>query len=106
MKASNQTSIDIRPAVAEDVAAIARTFVESAEHHARIDPQRYAVPEVESVSAQYRRKLQHHEKGRSITLVAEWGAEVIAFVDAGLEESSDPMHREMIYCHLEEIAVR
>jgi hypothetical protein len=36
----------IRPAVPEDAEGIARTFIESAEHHAKLDPARYFVPEL------------------------------------------------------------
>jgi len=34
-------AITIRPAVPEDAEGIARTFLESAEAHARLDPERY-----------------------------------------------------------------
>jgi GNAT superfamily N-acetyltransferase len=41
-----------------------------------------------------------------VTLVAELNGEIVGFIDAHLEQSPDPMHREMIYCHIAEIAVR
>jgi GNAT superfamily N-acetyltransferase len=99
--------ITIRPAVPEDADGIARTFVESAEHHARLDPERYLVPAIETISARYRQGRQHPPVagGESITLVAELGGEIVGFVDARLERSPDVMHREMIYYHVVEIAV-
>jgi len=40
-----------------------------------------------------------------ITLVAELSGEIVGFIDARIEQSPDRMHREMIYCHISEIAV-
>jgi ribosomal protein S18 acetylase RimI-like enzyme len=37
--------------------------------------------------------------------VAELTGEIVGFIDARLEQSLDAMHREMIYCHVAEIAV-
>ena len=42
---------------------------------------------------------------KSITFVAERSGEVVGFVDARLDHSPDPMHREITYCHVVEIAV-
>jgi GNAT superfamily N-acetyltransferase len=99
--------ITIRPAVSRDADGIARTFCESAEYHAGLDPERYAVPAIEAISARYREGRQHppHAAARAITLVAEVSGEIVGFVDARLEQSPDPMHREMTYCHIVEIAV-
>jgi GNAT superfamily N-acetyltransferase len=101
-------ALEIRPAVPGDADGIARTFLESAEYHAEIDPERYAVPAVEPIAARYREGRQHPpDAGReSVTLVAVLGGEIVGFVDARLEQSPDPMHRDMIYCHIVEIAVR
>lgn len=100
-------AVTIRPAVSEDADGIARTFLESAEYHARLDPERYSAPAVETMSAYYREGRQHPARagGDSITLVAELGSEIVGFIDARLEQSLDAMHREMIYCHIAEIAV-
>jgi len=101
-------AIEIRPAVPEDADGIARTFLESAEYHAELDPERYSTPAVETISARYREGRQHpsHAGREVITLVAELSGEIVGFIDARLEESPDAMHREMIYCHIAEIAVR
>jgi ribosomal protein S18 acetylase RimI-like enzyme len=40
-----------------------------------------------------------------MTLVAELSGEIVGFIDAQLEQSLDLMHRDMIYCHIAEIAV-
>ena len=101
-------AIEIRPAVPEDADGIARTFLESAEYHAELDPERYSIPAVETISARYREGRQHpsHAGREVITLVAELSGEIVGFIDARLEQSPDAMHREMIYCHIAEIAVR
>jgi GNAT superfamily N-acetyltransferase len=101
-------AIEIRPAVSRDADGIARIFLESAEYHAELDPERYSVPTVETISARYREGRQHpSDAGREVlTLVAELSAEIVGFIDARLEQSPDAMHREMIYCVIAEIAVR
>jgi GNAT superfamily N-acetyltransferase len=103
----NPAAITIRPAVAEDADAIVRIYLESAEHHASLDPERYWIPAVEMISARYREGRQHppQTEGESITLVADLGGEIVGFIDARLERSPDPMHREMLYCHIVEFAV-
>jgi GNAT superfamily N-acetyltransferase len=101
-------AIEIRPALPEDADGIARTFLESAEYHAELDPERYSTPTVETISARYREGRQHPAQagGEVMTLVAELSGEIVGFIDARLERSSDAMHREMTYCHIAEIAVR
>jgi ribosomal protein S18 acetylase RimI-like enzyme len=100
-------AITIRPAVSADADGITRTFLESAEYHAGLDPERYFVPDFAEISARYREGRQHppdaDEEGT--TLVAELRGEIVGFVDARLFRSPDPMHREMLYCHIVEIAV-
>lgn len=98
----------IRPAVAEDAGGIARTFLESAEHHASLDSELYFVPAMETIAARYREGRQHpaEECAESITLVAELSGEIVGFIDARLYHPTDAMHRQMIYCLVSEIAVR
>jgi len=78
--------IAIRPAVPEDADGIARTFLESAEYHAQLDPERYLTPAVETISARYREGWQHPlDAGREVmTLVAELSGEIVGFIDAHL----------------------
>jgi GNAT superfamily N-acetyltransferase len=98
--------ITIRPAAADDADGIARTFLESAEHHASLDPARYGVPSMAGIAARYRDGRQHPAGAAdAITLVAELGCEIIGFVDARLDRSPDPMHRKLLYCVVVEIAV-
>ncbi len=99
--------ITIRPAVSDDADGIAHMFLQSAEYHASLDPERYAVPTLETISAHYREGLQHSlaKVVESINLVAEISGEIVGFIDVRLERSPDPMHREMMYCHVAEIAV-
>ncbi len=107
-EASHHAAIQIRPAVPEDAEGIARAFLESAEYHTELDRDRYSTPAVETISARYREGQQHPSNpGREVvTLVAELRGEIVGFIDAHLEQSPDLMHREMIYCHIAEIAVR
>jgi ribosomal protein S18 acetylase RimI-like enzyme len=100
-------AITIRPAVSGDAGGIVGPFLESAEYHARLDPERYFSPAAETVSARYGEGRQHPspEDGNCITFIAELGNEIVGFVDARLQRSLDAMHREMIYCHIAEIAV-
>lgn len=101
------SAITIRPAVTEDADGIASTLLESAVFHASLDPERYTAPALETISERYRHGRQHPPELRdgAITLVAEVSGEVVGFVDAQLEKSPDPMHRNMLYCQVTEIAV-
>ena len=100
-------NIAIRPAVAEDADGITRVYLESAEYHARLDPERYAIPDMEVISARYREGRQHPPDAgvNAVTLVAELSGEIVGFVDARLDHSPDPMHRQITYCHTVEFAV-
>jgi len=100
-------TIAIGPAVSADAGGIARAFLESAEFHASLDPERYSVPTVEAISARYREGQQHPPQaaGKAITLVAKLKDEIVGFIDARLEQSSDAMHRDIVYCHIADVAV-
>jgi len=124
-EAPNPAPITIRPAVPDDADGITRVYMESAEYHARLDPERYWIPAVEAIRARYREGWygSHHPaspKGKetgarhpepdanreAITLVAELGGEIVGFVDVRLDQRSpDPMLRETTYCHIVEIAI-
>jgi ribosomal protein S18 acetylase RimI-like enzyme len=106
-EAPDPAAVTIRQAVSEDAGGIAHTFFESAEYHARLDPERYSAPTVETITARYQEGRQHppNAGGESITFVAELSGEIVGFIEARLEQSLDAMHREMIYCHVAEIAV-
>jgi ribosomal protein S18 acetylase RimI-like enzyme len=106
-EAASPTTVTIRPAISRDADAIARTYLESAEYHAGLDPERYSAPAAEAILARDREGRQHPPlaAGGGITLVAEFGGEIVGFLDARLDKSPDPMHREMTYCHIVEIAV-
>ena len=98
--------LTIRAATADDAAGIARVYMESAEYHARLEPDRYWLPSLDAITAQYRERGRLSQtNGDAITLVAELDAQVVGFVDAKLDRSPDPMHRELTYCHVVEIAV-
>ncbi len=101
-------AVEIRPALPEDAGGIAVTFLESAEYHAQLDPERYSIPDVGMMTTRYQEGRQHpSDTGKAaLTLVAAIEGEIVGFIDARLDESPDPMHREMTYCHIAEIAVR
>src|SRR5215475_417672 len=96
-EAANPAAVSIRAALPEDAEGIARTFLESAEYHARLDPERYSAPAVETISARYLEGRQHPPDagGEGITLVAELSGEIVGFIDARIEQSLDAMHRGM-----------
>jgi ribosomal protein S18 acetylase RimI-like enzyme len=107
MVEGSMRAIKIRPAVSEDADGIARVFVESAEDHSRLDPERYVVPAVEAISTRYRERQRHLAQvgEHAISFVAEFGGEVVGFIDARIERSPDPMHQALQYCNVDEIAV-
>lgn len=102
----DSAAVTIRPAVPGDADGITRAFLDSAHYHAQLDA-RYGVPPADAISARYREGRQHaaEDRERSVTLVAELDGDIAGFVDVRLEQSPDPMHREMTYCHVVEIAV-
>ena len=104
---TDPVEVHVRSAVSGDADGIALVFVESAAHHARIDPDRYAIPAIASISARYRTGQPPGTQVSSgkVTLVAELGGAIVGFVDARLDRSPDPMHRDLLYCHIDEIGV-
>jgi len=100
-------AITIHPAASADANGITSIYLESADYHAQLDPERYWIPSAEAISARYREGRQHppEAEGNAITLVAKLAGEIVGFVDARLTQSADPMHREMTYCYIVEIAV-
>jgi uncharacterized caspase-like protein len=54
IKEASTLAAIIRRAVAEDADGISRVFLESADHHASLDPELYFVPEVETIAARYK----------------------------------------------------
>jgi ribosomal protein S18 acetylase RimI-like enzyme len=94
----------IRPARPEDAEGITRVYMQSAEHHAQLDPGRYFVPSADAIRTRYRDGLQH-AGADAITIVAELDERIAGFIDARLDRSPDPMHRDLAYCHIIDIAV-
>ena len=90
---------------ASDADGIARAFLDSAEHHAPFDPDRFTIPGFGAIAARYRSGEQHPAGSTSITLIAEIEGEPVGFVDARLEGHPDPMLRPTTYCYIADIAV-
>src|SRR5215471_3975275 len=119
MSEASDLAITIRRAVAQDAGGITRVYMESAEHHARLEPDRFWIPAAEEIETRYRESdppsaykqekagspalaLSEKEGSSSeeaVTLVAEVHGEITGFLEARLESSPDPMHRELLYCH-------
>lgn len=99
--------MEVRTALPEDAEGIARVFLDSADHHARLDPERYFTPEYDFVVERYRLGLQHPKRpsGETVTLVAVVENEIVGFLDARLERPFDAMHRQTTYCYIAEVAV-
>ncbi len=104
---SQAEGLAIRPAETVDCNAIAQVFMESSEHHASLDSELFFIPDRSMVTERYREGHQHpsDKHDECITLVAEFDGEVVGFVDARLDRPTDPMHREMVFCHIVELAV-
>ena len=47
-------AITIRLAASDDAEGIAKAFLQTADHHVTLDPERYSVPEFETIAARYR----------------------------------------------------
>jgi GNAT superfamily N-acetyltransferase len=97
----------IRPAAPEDVDGIGHVLLESAAHHASLDPERYFVPSLEMLTTRYRDRMRRpDDRESSVLMVADVSGEIVGFAEARLERSPDPMHRAVQFCHVGEIAVR
>jgi GNAT superfamily N-acetyltransferase len=99
-------SVRIRPATPEDAEAITLVYTESAEHHARIDPERNYVPDRIAIEERYRSGRQHPDDAEvTLTLVAEADGGIAGFLDARLLQPFDPMYRPATICFIADIAV-
>jgi ribosomal protein S18 acetylase RimI-like enzyme len=104
MQYAGPVAMTTRPSRPEDAEGITRVYMESAEHHAGLDLGRYFVPSAEAIRTRYRDGRQHAGT-EAITIVAELDGEIVGFIDARLDRSPDPMHRDLAYCHIIDIAV-
>ena len=100
-------AIAIRPAVSTDAEQIACIYMDSAGQHAELDPERYGLPSRQAISERYRESRQYGDQAdvNHISFVAQAAEAIVGFIDVRLDRSPDPMHREMIYCHVAEIAI-
>jgi GNAT superfamily N-acetyltransferase len=99
-------SAQIRQATPEDAEAILFIYMQSAELHARLDPDRNHVPDRAEILERYRTGAQHPEDSvAAVTLVAEETGQVVGFLDARLTKPFDPMYRPATYCFIADVAV-
>lgn len=102
-------SARIRCATPEDAEAITFIYMQSAELHARLDPDRNHVPDQAEIEERYRTGAQHPEDAKaSITLVAEDAGRLVGFLDARIIEAYDafdPMYRPATYCFVADVGV-
>jgi GNAT superfamily N-acetyltransferase len=78
---SGEPAIAIRPATSEDVGALTRLYLDSAEHHAGLDGDYYAVPDSSAVAAAVQSELASaHDTTRAV-LVADIDGEVLGSVE-------------------------
>jgi hypothetical protein len=74
--------VTIRPAALGDAEGIARTLLESAEHHAGLDGERYWVPPADTLLTRYRDRLRCPDaRVLEVMLVAADGGEIVGFVE-------------------------
>lgn len=99
------SDVRVRRLQKADAEGVASIYLQSARHHAAIDPERYVVPLFDEVVKRYREGGQHPDPVRGVTFVAVCGREVAGFVDGWLQHPMDLMHRPCTYCYIAEIAV-
>jgi GrpB-like predicted nucleotidyltransferase (UPF0157 family)/GNAT superfamily N-acetyltransferase/chloramphenicol 3-O-phosphotransferase len=75
--------VDIREADAADAAALAEVYLSSAEHHRRLDPDTYRVPEQTDVLPRYESALADGVDDATI-VVAAHGATLAGFVEVSM----------------------
>jgi len=96
----------IRPATPGDAGAITSVYMESAEHHAQLDPENCYLPDQAAVERRYRQGRQHPESELpAVTLVAETDGEIVGFLDAQIQLPFDPMLRPIAYCFVADVGV-
>ena len=81
------TAVDVRPRRAEDFDALVELDLDSARHHASIDPDFYLVPDRGAVAAFLERRLADPAR---VVLVAVVAGHVVGRVDFTILEPPDP----------------
>ena len=85
----NGEAIVIRPARPDDALGLAAIYVESAEHHARLDPDTYRVPDIHAVTAKMERQVAEARSDFHV-IVAAAGGRVVGSADVRMMRTSDP----------------
>src|SRR5271166_5524908 len=94
-------SVRIRRATPEDAEAISFIYMQSAELHARLAPERNHVPDRAVIETRYASGAQHPDDvPEAVTLVADNAGRAVGFLDARLTGPSDPMYRPATYCFI------
>jgi GNAT superfamily N-acetyltransferase len=80
-------NVTIRPAREGDAEGLAQVYVESAEHHQRLDPSMYVLPDYKQMVARYRRRLPPPDDAQ--ILVAESAdGEILGWVEVLLKPAN------------------
>jgi GNAT superfamily N-acetyltransferase len=80
--------------------------MESAQHHAQLDPENCYLPDQAAIQERYRQGRQHPESEfPAVTLVAEAYGEIVGFVDAQIQLPFDPMLRPIAFCFVADVGV-
>lgn len=74
--------VEIRPATADDVGALADIYQASADHHVRLDPSLYTTPDYQALRQRYEGRLPMPQDQE--ILVAEVDGEVVGWIELHL----------------------
>jgi Acetyltransferases len=94
----------VRSTVSTDAESIARISLECAEHLSSLDPAVYLVLWFERIGQRWGERIERVDDPAAVSLIAEYGGELVVFVDAQLDQSPVAMFRDMLLCHVTEIA--
>lgn len=79
-------SVEIRQFTPEDAESAARLYIQSAEHHVRLDPDFYRVPPLKAVVAHYEDVAERIQTEPFNCFVAESDATVVGMVEVRIQE--------------------
>jgi GNAT superfamily N-acetyltransferase len=78
--------VEIRGLTSEDAESAARLYIQSAEHHAQLDPDFYRVPALEAIVAHYRELAERIKTEPLDCFVAESDETVVGMVEVRISD--------------------